>query len=108
MYPGFIVEFDDQSDIPTLPIEEVRHKPLFGTIFTADKGTEDWFKVSGEDFFKMYGNTISFDKHGQPLLQAAVSINAGAELLCKRLVAPDSTLANIGIVASIAITVIAE
>lgn len=101
MYPGFIVEFDDQSDIPTLPIEEVRHKPLFGTIFTADKGTEDWYKVSGEDFYKMYGKSISFKRHGQPLLQSAVAINAGGELLCKRLVADDATLANIGIVASV-------
>lgn len=104
MYPGFIVEFDDQSDIPTLPIEEVRHKPLFGTIFTADKGTEGWFKVSGEDFFKMYGKSISFKRHGQPLLQSAVAINAGAELLCKRLVADDATLANIGIVATVSDT----
>ena len=101
MYPGFIVEFDDQSDIPTLPIEEVRYKPLFGAIFTADKGTEKWFKVSGKDFFKMYGKSISFKRHGQPLLQSAVAINAGAELLCKRLVADDATLANIGIVATI-------
>lgn len=101
MYPGFIVEFDDQSDILTLPIEEVRHKPLFGTIFTADKGTEDWYKVSGEDFYKMYGKSISFKRHGQPLLQSAVAINAGGELLCKRLVADDATLANIGIVASV-------
>lgn len=104
MYPGFIVEFDDQSDIPTLPIEEVRHKPLFGTIFTSDKGTEDWFKVTGEDFFKMYGKSISFKRHGQALLQSAVAINAGAELLCKRLVADDAALANIGIVATVADT----
>lgn len=101
MYPGTIIEFEDRSQISTLPITEVRNKPLFAALFTSDKGTEDWYRVTGKDFFKMYGNTISFDKHGQPLLQAAVSINAGAELLCKRLVAPDSTLANIGIVASI-------
>lgn len=100
MYPGFIVEYDDQSDIPTLPIEEVRNKPLFGAIFTSDKGTEAWTKISGEDFFKMYGKNISFKRHGQPLLQSAMAINAGGELLCKRLVANDATLANIGIVAT--------
>lgn len=49
----------------------------------------------------MYGKNISFARHGQPLLQAAMSINAGAELLCKRLVADDANLANIGIVATI-------
>lgn len=101
MYPGFIVEYDDQSDITTLPITEVRNQPLFGAIFTSDKGTEAWTRISGEDFFEMYGKNISFARHGQPLLQAAMSINAGAELFCKRLVADDATLANIGIVATL-------
>ena len=99
MYPGVIVEYNDQSDIPvTLPVTEVRNQPLFAAIFTADKGPEGWTRVSGEDFFNLYGNTISFARHGQPLLQAAMTINAGAELLCKRLVASDATLANLGIV----------
>ena len=101
MYPGMIVEWDDQSDIVSLPIAEVRNMPLFGAIFTSDKGTEEWTRISGKDFFKMYGDTISFTKHGQPLLQAAMSINSGAELLCKRLVADDSTLANISVIAEI-------
>lgn len=102
MYPGFIVNYEDQSDISTtLPITEVRNKPLFGAIFTADKGPEGWNRVSGEDFFKTYGKSISFDRHGQPLLQAAMTINAGAELFCKRLVAEDATLANIGIAVKI-------
>ena len=104
MYPGMIVEWDDQSDIVSLPITEVRNMPLFGAIFTSDKGTEEWTRISGKDFFKMYGDTISFTKHGQPLLQAAMSINSGAELLCKRLVADDSTLANISIIAEIVTT----
>lgn len=99
MYPGVIVEYNDQSDIPvTLPVTEVRNQPLFAAIFTADKGPEGWVRVSGEDFFNLYGNTISYARHGQPLLQAAMTINAGAELLCKRLVASDATLANLGIV----------
>lgn len=99
MYPGVIVEYNDQSDIPvTLPVTEVRNQPLFAAIFTADKGPEKWTRVSGEEFFNLYGNTISYARHGQPLLQAAMTINAGAELLCKRLVANDATLANLGIV----------
>lgn len=101
MYPGVVVEFNDQSDVSTLAVTEVRNKPLFAALFTSDKGTEEWTRVTGEEFFKMYGKTISFSRHGQPLLQAAMSINAGAELLCKRLVASDATLANIGIVATI-------
>lgn len=101
MYPGTIIEFEDRSQINRLPIQEVRHRPLFGTVFTSDKGTEGWYKVKGSDFFKMYGSSISFARHGQPLLQTAMAINAGGEMLCKRLVADDATLANIGIVATI-------
>jgi len=101
MYPGFIAEYEDQSGISTLPITEVRNMPLYCAVFSSDKGTEAWTRISGEDFFKMYGKSISFKRHGQPLLQAAMSINSGAELLCKRLVAEDATLANMGIVAAI-------
>lgn len=101
MYPGVIIEYDDQSSINQLPVTEVRNKPLFAALFTSDKGVEEWTRISGADFFDMYGKNISFNRHGQPLLQAAMSINAGAELLCKRLVADDATLANIGIVASL-------
>ena len=104
MYPGVIVEYDDQSAINALPITEVRNKPLFAAVFTSDKGTEAWTRISGADFFDMYGKSISFTRHGQPLLQAAMSINAGAELICKRLVADDAALANLGIVASITAT----
>ena len=39
MYPGVIIEYDDQSDITSLPVTEVRNMPLFGAIFTSDKGT---------------------------------------------------------------------
>lgn len=101
MYPGVIIEYDDQSDITSLPVAEVRNMPLFGAVFTSDKGTEEWNRVSGKSFFDMYGKTISFNKHGQPLLQAAMTINAGGELFCKRLVADNATLANISIVATI-------
>lgn len=101
MYPGVIVEYNDQSSIGTLAVNEVRNKPLFAALFTSDKGTEEWTRVTGEEFFTMYGKNISFSRHGQPLLQAAMTINAGAELLCKRLVASDSTLANLGVVATI-------
>ena len=104
MYPGVIVEYNDQSDISQLPISEVRNMPLFMAVFTSDKGTEAWNRVSGKDFFDMYGKSISFAKHGQPLLQAAMTINAGGELFCKRLVADNAALANIGIVATLSDT----
>lgn len=101
MYVGTIVEYDDQSAITTLPIADVRVNPLYLSVFTSDKGPEDWTELQGEDWFTTYGNSISFAKHGQPLLQSAIAINAGARLLSKRLVASDATLANLSIVASI-------
>lgn len=102
MYVGTIVEWEDQSQITSLPINDVRTQPLYLSLFTSDKGPEDWTVLSGTDWFNAYGNSISFAKHGQPLLQAAMSINAGARLLSKRLVASDATLANLSIVASVA------
>ena len=60
MYPGVIVEYSDQSTINEIAITEVRNKPLFLALFTSDKGTEKWNRVSGKDFFSMYGNNISF------------------------------------------------
>lgn len=104
MYPGFIAEFNDQSDINRLPVTEVRNRALFGSVFTSDKGPEGWTRVVGEEFFNLYGKTISFARHGQPLLQSAMAINAGAEMLCKRLVADDAALANISLVATLSDT----
>ena len=107
MYPGVIVEYDDKSNINSLVSStEVRNRPLFGALFTSDKGTEEWTRCTKENFFKMYGSNISVTHHGQPLLQAAMTVNAGGELLCKRLVSDDATLANIGIVATIVDTTI--
>lgn len=101
MYVATIVEYDDQSAITSLPIADVRVNPLYLALFTSDKGPEEWTVKSGEEWFESYGSSISFAKHGQPLLQAAISINAGARLLSKRLVASDAALANLSIVASI-------
>ena len=100
MYVGTIVEYDDQSAITSLPIADVRVNPLYLSVFTSDKGPEDWTELKGKDWFTTYGNSISFAKHGQPLLQSAIAINAGARLLSKRLVASDACLANLSIVAS--------
>lgn len=101
MHTGTIIEYEDQSAQVALPITSVREQPLFAATFTSDKGEEAWALCSGEEFFKKYGNQISFAKHGQPLLQAAVSINAGARLFCKRVVAADSMMANAAIVAEV-------
>ena len=78
MYPTTIITWDDQSDIRIPEISNVRTMPLYCTVFTSDKGTEEWTRISGQDWFDMYavGNTVDFERHGQPLLQAAASIEA--------------------------------
>lgn len=101
MYPGTIIEYVDQSFIEPITIETVTNRPLLFALFTSDKGPESFQRVYGKDFFSLYGNDISFEKHGQPLLQAAMSINAGAELFCKRIVANDSRLGGRAIIAKI-------
>lgn len=103
MYPGTIFEYEDRSTIAALPIEAPVNKPIFMTGFTSDKGTEDFTVIEGEDFFKQYGENMStaFAKHGQPLLQATNIINAGGRLYCKRVVASDAMLANLGVIANV-------
>lgn len=98
MYPATLFDIEDLSDIPSLVTTDSTQYPIIMTGFTSDRGTEDYTYIVGKDFFSMYGENISFKKHGQPLLQAANAINSGAKLFAKRVVSPDSTLANIGIV----------
>ena len=52
-------------------------------------------RIKGDDFFKMYGSSLSFLRHGQALLQAGRIAEQGGELLCKRVVADDALLSNI-------------
>jgi len=100
MYPGSIFEWEDDSVVESLAIADTTVRPVFMAGITSDKGTEDFTTQVGSAFFKQYGD-ISFAKHGQPLLQAANIINAGGKLFVKRVVAPDSALANIGLVAKV-------
>lgn len=102
MYPGTKVEWVDQSYISALPTTETSIKPLYAQTFTSDKGPETWKLVEGDEFFKLYGDNISFAKHGQPLLQSAMSINWGAKVLARRITADDSTLANLSVFAKVA------
>lgn len=99
MYPGTRFEIVDQSNITRFPINEQVNAPLFMQAFASDKGPEDMRVVYGDEF-KIYGD-ISFAKYGQPLLNTATLINNGAKVLCKRVVAPDATLANLIISAKV-------
>jgi hypothetical protein len=96
--------WDDQSDIDSIasPAEDTVDRPVFMTGFSSDKGPEEYQQLMGDKFFKLYGTKPSFYKHGQTLIQAAKVINAGGRLFCKRIVAEDATLANIGVVAKVA------
>lgn len=100
MYPGTTIEYVDESAVSSVAVSEVTNQPLLCCVFSSDKGTEEWKTYSDSTFFDMYGS-ISFAKHGQPLLQAAYAINNGAKILCKRVVAPNSTLANLLIVGTV-------
>ena len=99
-----IVDNSAISAISTTTVDTL-DRPIYFCAFSADKGPEEFQqKVLGQKFFDLYGNTPSFANHGQPLLQTAAIINAGGRVYCKRIVADDATLANVGIVANVAKT----
>lgn len=100
MRPDTIFEYIDQSAITKVPTELVV-APSYLMVSSTEKGPEELREVTGKDFYKLYGNEISFVKHGQPLVQAAHVIDNGGKLIFKRLVADDATLANVTIVASV-------
>jgi hypothetical protein len=69
-------------------------------VFSSDKGTEELIEIAGDDFNNMYG-TMNFAKHGQSAIQAQNIIDHGGRLLAKRVVADDSTLANLILIANV-------
>lgn len=101
--PGVTFEWEDQSDIPSLDTltQDTLDRPIYMFAFTADKGPEEWtHKVFGRRFFDLYG-TPSFRNHGQASIQAARVIQEGGYITAKRVVADDSMLANIVLVADV-------
>lgn len=101
MYPATIFNWHDNSGLQVTTSQQNSDAPLFMQVFSADKGTEDFVEIEGSDFNAMYG-TMSFDKHGQSAIQAQRIIDAGGRLFAKRVVATDSTLANVVITATVA------
>lgn len=105
MYPGSIFNLYDQSAIPsTPPIVDTTYRPLFLSVGSFDKGVEGFNRVYGANFYSMYGSKMYFNKHGQNAIQTANLINAGAECLIYRVVAEDSTLANLILIAQVSDT----
>ena len=82
-------------------VETPEMAPLMMTVSSFDKGPEDFREVSGDTFFKLYGQYIDYEKHGQPAIQAANIIRNGGKLLIKRAVADDAELANVIILATV-------
>lgn len=97
---GTKIILEDQSYIPSLEVASAITRPIVFAGFTSDKGTEEYTKWQGDDFFDQYGE-ISFARHGQPLLQAANVINNGGIVYAKRVVDPTSRLAMLGVVAHV-------
>lgn len=102
MYPSTTFIIEDRSAIQSLPIDGKITAPLFAQFFSSDKGPEEMGVYYGEEF-EIFGSP-NFTRHGQPLLQAQALINNGARVLAKRIVAPDSTLANVVVVAKVKTT----
>ena len=98
--PETVFEWEDKSSIADAVTEQII-TPVFMTAFASPKGTENTGFYTSENFYKEFGSDINFEKYGQAFLQAERSIRAGGKLLCKRVVAEDSTLANIAIVAHV-------
>jgi len=101
MYPATIInKWHDNSGIEIATSPQNTTAPLLMQVFSADKGTESFVEISGTDFNAMYG-TMDFFKHGQSAIQAQRIIDAGGRLFAKRVVATDSTLANLVLTATV-------
>lgn len=98
--PETVFEWEDKSSITEAVTEQII-TPVFMAAFASPKGTENTGFYTSKNFYKEFGSDINFEKYGQAFLQAERTIRAGGKLLCKRVVADDSTLANIAIVAHV-------
>lgn len=99
MYPSTRFIIEDRSAINEFPVDEQVNAPVFAQFFSSDKGPEEMGVYYGDEF-KVFGEP-NFARHGQPLLQAQTLINNGAQVLAKRVVADDATLANLVILAKV-------
>lgn len=100
MYPATIYHWHDNSGIEITTSPQNSTAPLFMQVFSSDKGPENFVEISGTAFEAMYGK-MSFEKHGQSAIQAQKIIDAGGRLFAKRVVATDSTLANVVLTATV-------
>lgn len=100
MYAGMNVNWHEVTRTKTAS-SNAETLPLFLFAFSSDKGVEKITDFTASDFYAMYGKNADYFKYGQPLTQAHTVLNAGGRVLGYRLCAPDATLANIVITASV-------
>ena len=78
--PNTTIIWDDQTTIARLnaPEGDGIDRPVFMTVFSSDKGPEQFQKnISGDTWFKLFGYKHDFFRHGQPLIQASAIAQAG-------------------------------
>lgn len=97
MYPQCLIKIIDNSYYDDKIINSSVRIPTAMQAFASDRGTEDLELFIGEDFYKMYGYNTDFATYGQALKQVSGMIDNGGQVFCKRVVAPDATLSNLGI-----------
>lgn len=97
MYPSTTIKIIDKSQYNRTVDADNSSAPIAMAGFACDRGTEDFGLWNNNDWHKMYGYTTNFKKYGQALKQAAMVIDNGGQLYCKRVVAPDAQLANLGV-----------
>lgn len=100
-YPGTIDNWFDHSGIQARETVERYPRPLLIAAAAFDRGPEKITITHGEDFYKTYGYYIDFDKYGQAAIQVANAIDNGADVMLKRVVANDATLANAVVCATV-------
>lgn len=94
----------DLSKIPEQTVIETPDAaPVILTAFPAAKGTEKLVELSGTDYRTMFGDP-DYKKYGQVSVQNQRMIDAGAKLLCKRVVASDAKLSSVTVLAKVAIS----
>ena len=99
-YPNTKMIWDDQTVKQTIPeVNTLDGKPVIMTVSSSDKGPED-FRTIDSKYIERYGD-ISFAKHGQAQAQIARILSAGGAIYHHRIVAPDSTLANLSCVGQV-------
>lgn len=98
-YPSTQFISIDRSEVTaSVPISPVLSTaPTYCYAFRSPKGPEEITKTNGQNFYDLYGeqSKIMFNKYGQPLLQASMNVNNGANIIAKRAVLDSAKLANL-------------